>query len=521
MWSRVCRLAATALLLTSLIALPSAADEPAPLPAPRVLINGAELPLVEGQKPFIDNGATMVPMRAVFEALGATVAWDPAEQTVVGQRDGLTIRLPIDRLMANVGGTDLPLATPARIVGDRTFVPLRFVSEALGAQVDWNGLTREVKITRHPDLPGWAGYLWLRAGSAGTAVRRALSVDPSQRVVQVLLQGQGEAWKRVEQEFSPFRDNPKLGAMIARSGWRVEVLFLESDRPGAGFPLALSQPEWFKAEEEATLATGSPSPALQGMTRVAAPAFASLPADLQVALKSMALEQVAKGAVNWFHNDRHHSVDPLPVEPALLTALEHDLPAPSDLYLRTLGYWLEPGEAPGAHRAYFQFAVTARLLSGKWIQAGIDTVEVSVEPGGGRGIVTGYYHAAWPPTVEQEISVWSYLASGMPAQVPQVYPIVQIDGVPYISALDLSHLLPLTDEGVLRLAFPEAVTKPSVPTVSHDGLAYVSVPALTRLLTGQLVTQNGNPFTQYLLEVYWRPDLGQLEVRWGTHLMTP
>jgi competence protein ComEC len=106
---------------------------------------------VDGKKlffdvpPIIENDRTLVPLRVIFEALGAGVEWDGATQTVKAEKDGTIIKLIIGG-KAYVNDQPVELDVPAKIVNDRTLVPLRFVSQALGASVDWDGATRSVTI---------------------------------------------------------------------------------------------------------------------------------------------------------------------------------------------------------------------------------------------------------------------------------------------------------------------------------------------------------------------------------------
>ncbi len=111
------------------------------------------------QKPFIDTSVnrTYVPVRFVSEALGASVDWDGELQTVMISQEGLDVVLVIDSDVVTVikeGFDELETFTidaPAALVNDRTMVPLRFVSEILGAQVDWTpgeaGANGRVDIT--------------------------------------------------------------------------------------------------------------------------------------------------------------------------------------------------------------------------------------------------------------------------------------------------------------------------------------------------------------------------------------
>lgn len=97
--------------------------------------------------PQIIGGRTMVPMRLIFEALGAEVTWNDATQTVVGRQGNTSISLIIGNRNATVGGRAVVLDQPAQIIAGRTLVPVRFIAESLGAAVDWDEALRTVRIT--------------------------------------------------------------------------------------------------------------------------------------------------------------------------------------------------------------------------------------------------------------------------------------------------------------------------------------------------------------------------------------
>ena len=98
--------------------------------------------------PIIRNDRTMLPIRFIAEALGAEVGWDGETRTVTITTEDITIEIVIDQSFATVNGEAVELDSPAFIESDRTFLPLRFVSENLGAQVDWVEETRQVVITK-------------------------------------------------------------------------------------------------------------------------------------------------------------------------------------------------------------------------------------------------------------------------------------------------------------------------------------------------------------------------------------
>ena len=102
----------------------------------RVYIDGVEKKFTPA--PIIRNGSTLIPMRAFFEALGCQVGWDQATRTATGTRGNTTIRLAIGNKTAHVNGQARSLAVEPQLIDGSTFIPLRFVSEALGATVNWD-----------------------------------------------------------------------------------------------------------------------------------------------------------------------------------------------------------------------------------------------------------------------------------------------------------------------------------------------------------------------------------------------
>lgn len=99
-----------------------------------------------GQKPVIVNDRTMVPLRAIFETMGAEVEWDDATKTVTATRDDVTISLAIGSDQLYVNGEAKTIDTPAMIINDRTMVPVRAIAESFGCEVNWNETARRVYI---------------------------------------------------------------------------------------------------------------------------------------------------------------------------------------------------------------------------------------------------------------------------------------------------------------------------------------------------------------------------------------
>ena len=93
------------------------------------------------------NGATLVPMRSIFEALGASVKWEGSTRSITATKDETEIILTLGKGQAYINGELKNLSTPAASVGGTTMVPQRFIGEALGAEVKWEGATRTARVT--------------------------------------------------------------------------------------------------------------------------------------------------------------------------------------------------------------------------------------------------------------------------------------------------------------------------------------------------------------------------------------
>ncbi|MFD2611222.1 stalk domain-containing protein [Paenibacillus gansuensis] len=141
--------AALALLLSlsagSLGSLPAGRQAEAAVPQPSVILDGQKLAF--DVPPAVFNGTTLVPMRKIFEALGAGVLYNNSTRTVTAVRDQLEIQYTIGQKTAIKNGWTLQLGSePGRVTKGATLVPLRFVSESMGAYVGYDPKTRVVTI---------------------------------------------------------------------------------------------------------------------------------------------------------------------------------------------------------------------------------------------------------------------------------------------------------------------------------------------------------------------------------------
>ncbi|MBU5210548.1 copper amine oxidase N-terminal domain-containing protein [Heyndrickxia oleronia] len=120
-------------------------SKPSATPALEVYINGVKQSY--DQSPVIENGRTLVPLRGIFESLGANVQWDQKNQVVTAIKTNTKIVLKIGAKSPTVNGKVSQIDVPAKVRNGRTLVPLRFVGEALGATVDYNSSKRTIRIT--------------------------------------------------------------------------------------------------------------------------------------------------------------------------------------------------------------------------------------------------------------------------------------------------------------------------------------------------------------------------------------
>lgn len=113
-----------------------------------VFVDNAEIQF--DVKPQLIGGRTMVPLRAIFEALGAVVSWDDATQTVTAYNEAYLVKAVIGQTELTVNGQSKNMDIAPMMVNNRTLVPARFVAEAFNCRVDWDADKKIVNITTTP-----------------------------------------------------------------------------------------------------------------------------------------------------------------------------------------------------------------------------------------------------------------------------------------------------------------------------------------------------------------------------------
>ncbi|MDD4688736.1 MAG: copper amine oxidase N-terminal domain-containing protein, partial [Eubacteriales bacterium] len=110
--------------------------------APRVKLNDKILGF--SSPPVIENDRTLVPMRFLFEQMGAEVEWNEATESAIVTQNNETVMFSLNDAEASVNNKPVTMDVPARLINDKTMVPLRFLSEELGYTVEWDENTNMV-----------------------------------------------------------------------------------------------------------------------------------------------------------------------------------------------------------------------------------------------------------------------------------------------------------------------------------------------------------------------------------------
>lgn len=108
----------------------------------KLYVNGE----AQDAEPLLKKGNTFVPFRVIAESLKAEVTWNPEERSIIVKKDGVTLKLVVNSKTATVDGKTVPLDAPATITKGSTYVPVRFISEALDATVKWEPESQTVVV---------------------------------------------------------------------------------------------------------------------------------------------------------------------------------------------------------------------------------------------------------------------------------------------------------------------------------------------------------------------------------------
>lgn len=113
--------------------------------APRVTVDNAPVPFT-GQQPVDNQGHVLVPLRGVFEKMGAQVGYDAPSRKITAKSDKSTVEMNVGSSTATVNGQPVPLAAPVKITNGAVLVPVRFLSESLGSSVKFDKASQTVIV---------------------------------------------------------------------------------------------------------------------------------------------------------------------------------------------------------------------------------------------------------------------------------------------------------------------------------------------------------------------------------------
>ncbi|AZK47891.1 copper amine oxidase N-terminal domain-containing protein [Paenibacillus lentus] len=110
-----------------------------------LIINGHVVPL--DQKAVVVNGTILIPLKNMFDALGATIEWDQATKKITASKDDTTVELTVDSTAARKQGKQLTLQARPIVINGYTMVPARFAAESFDAAVDWDSQSSTITTT--------------------------------------------------------------------------------------------------------------------------------------------------------------------------------------------------------------------------------------------------------------------------------------------------------------------------------------------------------------------------------------
>lgn len=170
----------------------------------------------------------MVPLRAIFEALGASVGWDDATKTVMAQKGSDKVQLTVQNTTAFKNGVSITLDASPVIINGSTLVPTRFVASALGAVVGWDDVTKTVSIR----TAGEKQTVPVTSVVDGDTLK--VTINGEEETIRLLLVDTPET-KHPDKDVQPFGPEATAFAKETLEGNQVIIEFDVSERDKYGY----------------------------------------------------------------------------------------------------------------------------------------------------------------------------------------------------------------------------------------------------------------------------------------------
>ncbi|MDQ6422198.1 stalk domain-containing protein [Paenibacillus sp. LHD-117] len=240
----------TLCLVISLLLLVSGASVSAAAPSvPGIAVT------IDGKKqsfssaPVMKNGSVMVPFRNLFEALGATIQYDPATKTITATKDQTTVILQIGSKNAKIDGEDTVMAQTPFVEKGVTYVSARFVSESLGGMVEWDSVSRTVIVKTAKAVEGDLKKVIARSDVTPEQLKPLLNPQNSDYALLLALQyNRSNAIIDVIIAAGSASDFTLMNAISHRHKYAVEALLKLGVSPNAtllkDMPLLFSTENW-------------------------------------------------------------------------------------------------------------------------------------------------------------------------------------------------------------------------------------------------------------------------------------
>ena len=188
-----------------------------------VMINGKDINAYNGIEPYIENDIAMIPIHAVAKTMGAEVLWN-RETREVSVNDDIVFQ--IDKQYAYINNEPVKLDMPAVIVDGYTYVPLRFVSENMGAKVEWNGEKDIINICADKSPVNNATI------SSGTISENAGNSNTVPAASDENYFG-GRKWSAIAEKYKNDASVDKLIFVKYKGDWDADVIMYTKDADNA------------------------------------------------------------------------------------------------------------------------------------------------------------------------------------------------------------------------------------------------------------------------------------------------